>query len=240
MVSRMKILTLFLIIAALGIGFGTPSEPQYTDDFLIHMCNFDNQGGNPYFNITPGAFRRLEGIDDVGAFVELEITALDATKDITFQAPNGEIMNVTARVVREKEWEDGALIEVSRNWFARCKATNDVFYFGEFVKIYEDGVVVSNEGSWEAGVDGAQPGVIMPSRYLLGARYMQEVAPTAMDRAKHTQMGLTVTVPAGAFTDCVKVVETTPLEPGSTSVKIYAPGVGLIVDGSLQLVEFQN
>jgi hypothetical protein len=80
----------------------------------------------------------------------------------------------------------------------------------------------------------------MPSVFTLGSRYFQEFAPgVAMDRAKHVETGLVVDTPAGIFENCIRIVETTPLEPGSESTKIYAPGVGLIVDDVVELVEFE-
>jgi hypothetical protein len=80
--------------------------------------------------------------------------------------------------------------------------------------------------------------MIMPGTFLLGSRYFQEQAPdVAMDRAEHVEMGLQVNTQAGTFDGCVKVLETTPLEPGAESEKIYCPGVGLVVDDVVQLVE---
>ena len=80
---------------------------------------------------------------------------------------------------------------------------------------------------------------VQPGTFLLGSRYVQEQADgIAMDRAEHVRTGLEVTTKAGTFVECVKVVETTPLEPGARSVKVYCPGVGLVVDNTLRLVEF--
>jgi hypothetical protein len=81
--------------------------------------------------------------------------------------------------------------------------------------------------------------MIMPGTFLLGSRYFQEQADgAALDRAEYVEMGLEVTTTAGTFEQCVRVVETTPLEPGSESEKIYCPEVGLVVDDELELVEF--
>ena len=109
--------------------------------------------------------------------------------------------------------------------------------------IYEDGVVVSHDGAWLAGTDTgegkARPGLIMPGTFLLGSRYFQELAPgVALDRAEHVRMGLTVTTPAGTFEECVEVKETTPLEPGAVSTKVYCAELGLVVDNVVRLVEF--
>ncbi|MGH9464097.1 MAG: hypothetical protein ACRD0X_00520, partial [Thermoanaerobaculia bacterium] len=193
---------------------------EYTDDFSVDDCTFANKGRqNPYFSLRPGDYLILEGDDD-GELVRVRIEVKNATKPILFETEEGDIVQLSARVVEEREWIDEELVEVSRNWHARCKETNDVFYFGEDVDIYEDGQIVSHDGSWEAGLDGAQPGIIIPARFLLGSRYFQEVAPeVALDRAKHTEMGLDFTLDDETFDDCVGIVETTPLEPGHESLK---------------------
>ena len=130
---------------------------------------------------------------------------------------------------------------MSRNWYARCQQTNDIFYFGEAVDFYEDGEIIGHDGSWQAGVAGAQPGIIFPARFLLGSRYFQEVAPgVALDRAEHVEMGLEVEAAGETFDDCVGVVETTPLEPGAESVKVYCPEVGLVIDNDITLVDFER
>jgi putative heme-binding domain-containing protein len=149
-----------------------------------------------------------------------------------------KVAGVRCAVVREMEWTDGEIAEISWNYFAICPRCNDVFYFGEDVDIYEDGEVASHEGAWRAGQNGAQPGLIMPGRPLNGARYYQEIAPgVALDRAEHLDDKATVETPAGMFENCLSVAETSPLEPGHVSLKHYARGVGLLHDGALKLVE---
>lgn len=127
------------------------------------------------------------------------------------------------------------MTEISRNFFANCLASRDVYYFGEDVV---DGEGNRLPDSWLAGRNGAAPGIIMPDQaFLLGARYFQEVAPgVALDRAEHVRMGIEVSVPAGDFKGCVEIEETTPLEPGSISTKIYCPRVGLVIDNDLELM----
>ncbi|NJO13215.1 MAG: hypothetical protein HC872_06850 [Gammaproteobacteria bacterium] len=146
---------------------------------------------------------------------------------------DGHAQWVTTRVVQEVETADGELVEISRNFFAECAANGDVYYFGEDVDIYEDGEIVSHDGAWLAGRDGAKPGIIMPGgAFLLGSRYFQEIAPdVALDRAEHVADGLEVEVPAGDFDDCVLIEETTPLEPQARGTKTYCPQVGLVLDG---------
>jgi hypothetical protein len=226
--------------------FATPSmgamaqdkEPEFTSDFRLEDCRFKTTGENPYFILEPGYQLVFEGEED-GETLRLEITVLNQTE--TIDVP--DIGEVKTRVVEEVETVDGELIEVSRNFFAICDPTNDVYYFGEDVDIFEDGTV-THEGAWRAGEptetgEIAQPGLIMPGTFLLGSRYFQEIAPgIALDRAEHVEMGLEVTVPAGTFTDCVLVLETTPLEPGSETEKTYCPGVGLVIDDVVELVEY--
>jgi len=140
-------------------------------------------------------------------------------------------------VVEERETENDALVEVSRNFFAISLRSNAVFYFGEDVDEYKNGRVASHGGAWRAGVNGAAFGMMMPGDPLLGARFYQEVAPkVAMDRAQIVSLNTSVTTPAGAFTNCLKTEETTPLEPGVKEYKLYARGIGLVQDGSLKLV----
>lgn len=225
---------------AMGTGSLGPQEPEFTADFSLEDCpKLVPTGGNRYFPLTPGLFRRYEGVEK-GHFVELEITVLNQTKVIHFEA-NGQTVTAKTRVVEERHHTDGELVEVSRNFFARCSATGDIFYFGEKVDIYENGEIVSHDGSWKAGQDDAQPGLIMPSLFLLGARYFQETAPdVALDRAEHLAMGFEFDTPAGVFENCVKIFETSALDPGLEDNKIYAPGVGLIADNSVELVEFDD
>ncbi len=149
------------------------------------------------------------------------------------------VAGVTTRILVETEFEDGEIVEVSRNFFAICEETNSVFYFGEEVDDYEDGEVVSHEGSWLAGEDGAFAGIAMPGTVLLGSRYHQEIAPgVAMDRAEIVSMDETLETPAGNFEDVLAILETTPLEPDASEIKYYAAGVGLLQDEDLKLEEY--
>lgn len=235
-----------VVVSALlvGLGFeaGAALAVGFTRDFRLEDCTWANKGSkNPYFILKPGRRLFFEGEDEEGAEVSVRITVKNRTETISFASARGEQVTVETRVVEEREWEDGELIEVSRNWFARCKETSDVYYFGEEVDIYEDGEIVSHEGAWRAGDGGAQPGIIMPGTYLLGAQYFQEIAPeVAMDRAKHVEMNLTVSVEAGEFHDCVAVKETSPLDAGAKSFKIYCPGVGLVIDDVVELVDIRE
>jgi hypothetical protein len=231
---------LVLLLGSVGLLAETAwAAPEYTTQFALDECSWSSTGRNQYFTIRPGDWVLLEGLDD-GELVRLKITVLNRTKKITFVTEEGEPLTVYARVVEEREWKGGALVEVSRNFYARCVQTGDIVYLGEEVDIYdEDGeVIVSHDGAWLAGKDGARPGLIMPGRFLLGSRYFQEIAPgVALDRAEHVKMGLTVHAAGRTLEECVQVEETTPLEPG-TSVKRYCAELWLVEDGVLKLVDF--
>jgi hypothetical protein len=204
-------------------------EPEFTEEFFIEDCSFATTGENSFFILEEGVQLVLEGEED-GEEISAVMTVLSETEVVD---------GVETRVVEERETVDGELAEISRNFWAFCTETASIFYFGEDVDIYEDGQVVSHEGAWRAGVDGAVPGIIMPGTALVGSRYFQEMAPdVAMDRAEHTAMGVTVETEAGTFEDCLEVVDSSPLDPGSEDTKIYCPGVGLVVDEELELVEF--
>ncbi len=181
----------------------------------------------------------MEGIDKKQN-IHLTITVLDETRRFeNLDIGGGVVTDVVTRIVEERETINGVLAEVSRNYFAICDRTNSVFYFGEDVDIYEDGVIVSHEGAWLAGVDGARPGIIMPGVILLGGRYYQEIAPgVAMDRAEIISMTESVQVPAGTFANCLETYETSAIDRKAKGYKFYAPGIGLVKDDVLGLTDY--
>lgn len=200
-------------------------DRTWTADFVINSGELVTTGRNPYFILEPRYVLTLEGAD-----TRLVITVLDETVRVD---------NVETRVVEERETAKGDLVEISRNFFAISTRTNAVFYFGEDVDMYKGGKVVSHEGAWRSGVNGARFGLAMPGLALLSAKYYQEIAPgVAMDRAEIVGLAETVKTPAGEFKNVVKVLETTPLEPGVREFKYYANGIGLIQDGELRLVKY--
>jgi hypothetical protein len=225
MASLLRVATIVSSALALTIssGRGAQSDDGFTRRFPLDANELTSTGRNPYFVLEPGY--RLELEDKA---VHLTITVLPETKTVD---------GVETRVVEERETNAGQLVEVSRNYFAISRRTNSVFYFGEDVDIYKNGTVASHEGGWLAGVSAARFGLMMPGLPLLSARYYQELAPkVAMDRARITAVSGTLTTAAGTFSSVLEIEETTPLEPGHREFKRYAPGVGLIQDGSFKLV----
>jgi hypothetical protein len=234
------------ILASLALLPFAAVADKFTDDFPLEKCHFVPYGGSDYFSLNPGRktyFNNRECVaaGDCDEREELTITVTNDLKKILFNV-DGERRVVWARVIVENEKANGELVEISRNYFATCLPARDVYYFGEDVDIYEDGKVVSHDGAWLAGRFGAEPGIIMPdSGFLLGQRYYQELARgVALDRAEHVATDLDIDLHAGNFEDCIKTVETTPLEPGAQSIKFYCPDVGLVVDGDLKAIAVQR
>ena len=232
-----KTTRLCALVLALAPLIAAADPAGFTTEFPIEDCYFRTRGNNPFFALQPGrqayfSNQRCFAAGDCDELEELWITVLDKERRVRLQ-DDGERRWITTRVVEEVETADGELVEISRNFFAECAGTQDVYYFGEEVDIFEDGEIVSHEGAWLAGRNGAEPGLIMPGgAFLLGARYQQETAPgVAMDRAEHAADELDVEVPAGVFDDCVAIEETTPLEPGARGTKTYCPRAGLVLDG---------
>jgi len=230
--SRIPFLALTGAVAISLLGWASPAlagSGGYTDSFMPETCEFKSTGSNPFFILETGYRLVLEGRENRKDVV-LTITVLDETQLVD---------GVETRVVEERETADGELVEVSRNLFAICDRTSAAFYYGEAVDNYHPGGGITHEGSWLAGEGGAVAGVLMPGEILLGARYFQEVAPgVAMDRVEYVSDSETLKTPAGTFRDCVKIEETTPLEPKNRESKLYARGVGLVQDEDLLLVKY--
>jgi len=187
------------------------------DDII--PANFVSTVDNPYFPLTPGAEYIYHAETEDG----LEVITSTVTSDTKV------IMGVTTTVVHVTEVLDGELIEETLDWYAQDIYGN-VWYFGEFAQEFEDGEV-STEGSWEAGVDDALPGIIMLGNPENGMSYAQERAPdVAQDMGRVLNLSTTVTVPYGTFSDCLRTEDFNLLEPGSNEFKYYAPGLGLVLE----------
>jgi hypothetical protein len=227
----MRILKIFLILSALTLCAsadvsGKEEQKSLVKDFASEKSDLSSKGKNPYFILEPGYQLTL-----VGGDTKLVITVLDETLKVD---------GIETRIVEEREWEDEKLVEVSRNYFAISKSTNDVFYFGEDCDIYnKKGKIISHEGGWRAGVDGAKAGLIMPGNPKIGTRYYEEYAPdVAMDRGEIISMSEVIEVPAGKFENVLKIEETSALNASEKEYKYYAKGVGLLIDEDLKLVKY--
>jgi hypothetical protein len=197
----------------------------WTTDFRVEPGELGPTGRNPFFILEPGYSMVLRKGGE-----EVTKTVLNETRMVD---------GVETRVIEERETKGGQVFEVSRNFYAISKRTNSVYYFGEEVDFYENGKVVNHEGAWLSGVNGARFGLMMPGTVLLGGRHYQEIAPkAAMDRAEILSTTETVETPAGTFKSCLKVEESSPLEPGVKETKYYAAGVGLVKDDKQELIKY--
>jgi hypothetical protein len=199
-------------IAAKNLNVMGPTTDIDPDDFVSEITN-------PYFPLEPGTTFVYEG-ESEGVPTREVVTVTNETK---------EILGVTATVVHAQAYEDGVLIEDTFDWYAQDKEGN-VWYFGEDTKeLDEEGNVISTEGSWEAGVDGAEPGIIMLADPKKGDKYQQENAPeVAEDMAQVIGFEDSLCVSYGCFENVLVTKEWTPLERGVVEYKYYAQGVGFI------------
>jgi hypothetical protein len=214
-----------------GAGDGA-SCPEPTLD--ISVCDpaagpFSLSVDNEFFPLDVGARSVLEGEDDEGVTIRVEIDVLDETEDVA---------GVTTRVLRETEYEDGELVEISWNWFAQTP-DGSVCYFGEDVDIYEGGQVVSHEGAWRAGENGNQAGIMMPGNPQVGDVFEQEHAPgVAEDSSEILAFGEEIAVPAGTFDDTLTTQDCNPLGGISRDRKVYVRGIGLAIDEDAELISY--
>jgi hypothetical protein len=225
-------LSLILVVGCNGNSSTSPTTVfDETYDPIIIPADFVANITNQYLPLTSGTTFIYEGEED-GEHVRIEVYVTHETR---------EILGVTCTVVRDTVWVDGELEEDTLDWYAQDKDGN-IWYFGEDSKEIDEGVVVSTEGSWEAGVDGAKPGILMKGSPQIGDTYRQEYYwGEAEDMAEVLSLSESVAVPYGSYTNCLQTKEWNPLEPGVTEHKYYAPGVGLllevVVEGGKERVE---
>ena len=174
---------------------------------------------HPYYPAPPGKKYIYEGQTDEG-FERVEEQRLTTTKTI---------MGITCVVSSFKGYVNGKLVEETSDWYAQDNDGN-LWYFGEAVDNYnENGALTDHSGSWEAGVDGAQPGIIMPANPQTGMKYREEYYFNhAEDEAEIIGTGLSETTSLDTYNNCIKTKNWTALEPDVVENKIYAPGIGLI------------
>jgi hypothetical protein len=207
-----------LLLAALfvaGCGGSEASLPQGDDPAKLDAADFVERIDHPYWPMAPGStwVYREDG-------QRVEVTVTDRTK---------EILGVRATVVHDVVTEAGELLEDTYDWYAQDEDGN-LWYLGEATKEFENGKVKSTEGSWEAGVDGAEAGVLLPGEPEGGMRYRQEYYEgEAEDVGEVLSLDEWVEVPAGAFDDVLMTKDTTPLEPDVLEHKFYARGVGPVL-----------
>ena len=195
--------------------------PQSDEPVELDPTDFTVDVTNPWFPLEPGTRWTSRETTEDGEVVRVVVTATSVTREIA----NG----VIARVVRDTVTLDGDIIEDTLDWYAQ-DATGTVWYLGEDTAEFEGGRITTREGSFEAGVDGAEAGVIMPASPDVGTAYRQEYYEgEAEDHGEVLALGQRASVPAGNFDGLLQTADTTPLEPDVLEHKYYAPGVGLVL-----------
>lgn len=213
------------VAAGAGVGqaavAGTSALPQGSEPVVLKPADFTTRIDNPYWPMKPGSRWVYRETDPDGTKLKVVITVTNKTKKVA----NG----ITARVVRDTVTENGVLVEDTIDWYAQDKAGN-IWYLGEFTKEYDKGKVVSTKGSFEAGVDGAQPGIAIPANPTAGLSYRQEYyAGEAEDTASILSLREQVEVPFGHFKDVVMTRDLNPLKPKMLEFKFFARGVGPVL-----------
>jgi hypothetical protein len=171
--------------------------------------------------MAPGSQWTYREIDEDGEEVEVVVTVSTQTREIA----NG----ITARVVRDTVTSAGELIEDTFDWYAQ-DADGTIWYLGEDTAEFEDGEITSTAGSFEAGVDGALAGVILPADPAVGMRYRQEyLAGEAEDNGEILGVDEQAEVPAGHFDDAILTKDTITIEPDVLEYKLYARDVGPVL-----------
>jgi hypothetical protein len=257
----MRIWLLTLAVAALvplaagcGSGDGPPAQgdtatattegsavlaalPQGADPVTLRPADFVRSIDNPYWPMAPGSRWVYSETDAEGNEQRVEVTVTHETKTI---------VGIEATVVHDVVSENGQVVEDTYDWYAQDTAGN-IWYLGEDTKEYENGQVKSTAGSWEAGVDGAQAGILVPAAPTPGLAYRQEYyAGEAEDAAEVVSVDETADVPYGSFTSVLMTEDSTPLDPQLVEHKYYARGVGPVLavtvsggSGREELVTFE-
>jgi hypothetical protein len=203
-------------LASAGSSLCPIDLPQGSDSVTLDPTAFTGPIDNQYWPMVPGT----RWVYTEGATQKVRIDVKHRTR---------QILGIEATVVHDVVSDRGALVEDTLDWYAQDDCGN-IWYLGEKTAEYENGVVVSTEGSWEAGVDGAQPGVILPADPSPGMTYRQEyLAGEAEDAATVLSIDERVSVPYGNFKDALLTKDYTPLHPKMVEYKLYAKGVGPVL-----------
>jgi hypothetical protein len=212
---RASILLLVALLVAGCGGSDSTSLPQRDEPANLDAGDFVHGIDHPYWPMAPENrwVYRENG-------QRVEVTVTEQTK---------EILGIQATVVRDVVTEDGELVEDTYDWYAQDKDGN-LWYLGEATKEFENGKVKSTDGSWEAGVDGAEAGILLPGEPEVGMHYRQEhYEGEAQDAGEILSLDEWVQVPAGRFDHVLMTKDYTPLEPDVLEHKFYAKGFGPVL-----------
>jgi hypothetical protein len=233
-----KYLAISIIFFGLLFSCKKDDIDRAKDEFyipIINPGNFVSSVTNPFMPFVPGTKYTYQVQTDEGN----EVTEITVTSDTL------KIIGVKCIVVIDVLKNDkGDVLENTIDWYAQDTDGN-VWYFGEDTKEYVNGKVSSTAGTWKAGINGAQPGIVMPGKPLLGIPYRQEyLFNEAEDMGKIISISETLTVPYGTFNNCIMTEEWSPLEPDVVEHKYYASGIGniktIMIKGGNEVAELST
>jgi hypothetical protein len=194
--------------------------PQGSDEVRLDPAHFTVDITHHYWPMKPGDRWVYEETDGDGTVTDDEVTVLDRTEKID---------GIEARVVHDVATQGGVTVEDTTDWYAQDTSGN-LWYLGEKTASYKNGTVSSTAGSWSAGTDGAQAGIILPAVPRTGMTYRQEyLKGQAEDRALVLSTAERAQTGSGTYKDALLTRDTTPLEPDLVELKWYAPGVGPVL-----------
>ena len=209
-----RLLSIAMIVSVAACA-AVPRDTSYHPKIVA--ADFQTTIDNPWFPLVPGTTYTYVETKD-GERADVVTTVTTDTK---------MILGVRCVVVHDVATLNGRVKEDTLDWYAQDKQGN-VWYFGEDTKEYRKGGKYSAEGSWEAGEDGAQPGIVMLANPVPSEPYRQEyLAGHAEDKAQVIALNESITVPFGEFVGALRTREWSDLEAGSDT-KWYARGVGFI------------
>jgi hypothetical protein len=227
----MRILTAVLSAAMLvsaasaargGAALGDSPLPRGSDPVKLNAADFSARINNPQWPMSVGS-RWVYRVTDM-ATGKIERQVISVTNRTKLIADG-----IRARVVRDIVTDHGKPVEVTDDWYAQDKKGN-VWYFGEHTTSYKNGKPSSDNGSWQAGVRGAMPGIALPAKAAVGLAYREEYSKgVAEDQSRILALNTQVQVRAGHYTHVVLAVDYSPIEPDVAELKFYAKGSGQAV-----------
>ena len=226
MIRSLAVAIAVLALAACG-GEGSKSRsstssglPQGTKPVQLDPADFTTIIDNPYWPMRPGShwvYREVEN----GEAQRVDVTVTNQTKTLE---------GIEARVVHDRVSRNGETLEDTHDWYAQDSAGN-LWYLGEDTAEYENGKLKTKAGTWAAGVDGAEPGVVVPAHPKQGMTYREEYyAGHAEDGAEVLGVNSQVQVPFGRFQNALLTRNFSTIEPTVEEMKLYAKGVGPVME----------
>jgi len=219
------LLAVLVVFGLVGSGSPASSARASSTDYhpVLDPANFVVVVDNPYFPLPVGRTLVYEGVKDGQSQIDT-VTVTNQTR---------VILGITATAVSDVSTHDGAILEKTIDWYAQDKQ-GTVWYLGEDTTAFLANGKTDTSGSWLAGVHGAEPGIVMEANPQIPDAYRQEfLAGSAEDTAWVVQLGGTVTVPYGKLRNTLTTLEATRVEPGLYDQKVYAPGIGIVLEQSL-------